>query len=434
METKTRIPSSIHDPDGYMVKEKDELLRVLSLDYLPHYEYLTSSGLYDNLVSNKLLLSHTQLKPELVPFISYSSEWSFSQLKDAALCTLEIQGEALNYGMTLKDAPTSNIQFVDGKPILIDITSFEIYEEGKPWQAYRQFCNEFLVPLALASYKSVELLRYNNIPMEVAVKLIPKRHFLSRLGIHLYLHSKVKSKKSLPKNTHISKRGLQALIDNLYNTVKNIPRPKDKTFWKDYYTNTNYSNKDVVAKIQCITDTTRTIKASRIIDIGCNTGLLTASIANSSEYIIAIDNDYRVIDHFYKWHYENILPLVANICNPTPASGWHDQEKESLLDRLHSYKPDLTLALALVHHLCLTNSIPLERIANLFSSISPWLLIEYVPNNDSQVVEMTATIDKHHGYNQYIFIEAFSQYYTIKQTWNLPDSARTLYLMRRKSA
>ncbi|MHB8779714.1 MAG: SAM-dependent methyltransferase, partial [Anaerolineales bacterium] len=110
-----------------------------------------NSGLYVKLVKAGLLISHVEveqapaeeeaafkvIEPECVPFISYPYEWSFSQLKDAALATLSIQKRALKHGISLKDASAFNTQFVRGKPALIDTLSFEIYKEGQPWVAYR---------------------------------------------------------------------------------------------------------------------------------------------------------------------------------------------------------------------------------------------------------------------------------------------------------
>ena len=72
------------------------------------------------------------IQPDKVDFISYPYEWSFSQLKDAALATLAIQKEALNAGMILKDASAYNIQFHQGTPLLIDTLSFTKYVEGQP--------------------------------------------------------------------------------------------------------------------------------------------------------------------------------------------------------------------------------------------------------------------------------------------------------------
>ena len=97
------------------------------------------------------------IRPEIVPFISYPHEWSFSQIKDAALCILEIQKSALEHGMTLKDGSAYDVQFYMGSPLLIDTLSFESYEEGTPWTPYRQFCQHFLAPLVLMSRVDIRL-------------------------------------------------------------------------------------------------------------------------------------------------------------------------------------------------------------------------------------------------------------------------------------
>lgn len=77
------------------------------------------------------------LKPRSIPFISYPYEWCFSQLRAAALTTLQIQKEALRFGMTLKDGSAYNVQFIGAQPVFIDTLSFEKYREGSPWVAYR---------------------------------------------------------------------------------------------------------------------------------------------------------------------------------------------------------------------------------------------------------------------------------------------------------
>src|SRR4051794_30857078 len=84
------------------------------------------------------------IRPDLIDFISYPYEWSYSQYKDAALLTLEVQRRAVERGMSLKDCSAYNVQFHEGRPILIDTLSLESYREGRPWVAYRQFCQHFL--------------------------------------------------------------------------------------------------------------------------------------------------------------------------------------------------------------------------------------------------------------------------------------------------
>ena len=132
------------------------LYRQINTCYKNDYDLFEASGLYDQLVNKKYLVSHQEttiepmqpdcykvIKPELIPFISYPYEWSFEQLKQAALLTLNIQKIAIGKARSLKDASVYNIQFINGSPIFIDTLSFECYEENKPWVAYKQFCQHF---------------------------------------------------------------------------------------------------------------------------------------------------------------------------------------------------------------------------------------------------------------------------------------------------
>src|SRR5690606_1194452 len=136
------------------------------------------------------------LQPDVIPFVSYPYEWCFSQLKDAALATLAIQKRALRSGMILKDASAYNIQFLNGKPVLIDSLSFEKYEEGRPWIAYRQFCQHFLAPLALMAYRDVRLSRLlrvhlDGVPLDLVSQLLPRRSYVNLgLALHIHVHAR----------------------------------------------------------------------------------------------------------------------------------------------------------------------------------------------------------------------------------------------------
>jgi hypothetical protein len=169
MRAQTTDPGSFRDPSGSVFRRDGAVLRRVNRVYRGNYDALFSSGLYDALVGEGLLVPHVEraavggedgdcykiIEPERIPFISYPYEWCFSQLKDAALATLAIQKLALSHGMSLKDSSAFNIQFRNGKPVHIDTLSFELYREGSPWIAYRQFCEHFLGPLALMSLKDV---------------------------------------------------------------------------------------------------------------------------------------------------------------------------------------------------------------------------------------------------------------------------------------
>ena len=153
-------PASYRDNSGFIFQQNGKFYRFVSPVYETHYNQLMNSGLYDELVKTNKLVAHKELTettefgfangrvllPEQIPFISYPYEWSFDMYKDAALLTLRIAITSLQKEMILKDATSFNIQFYKGKPIFIDTLSFENYEEGKPWTAYRQFSECFLGP------------------------------------------------------------------------------------------------------------------------------------------------------------------------------------------------------------------------------------------------------------------------------------------------
>ncbi|MCK4632380.1 MAG: SAM-dependent methyltransferase, partial [candidate division Zixibacteria bacterium] len=185
---KTTInPGSFRDPSGFIFTREGTVYRQVNKSYQNDFDLLISSGLYQKLIDKKLLVSHDEveidsgqselaykiIRPEQVPFVSYPYEWSFSQLKDAALTTLRMQKIALKHGMSLKDASAYNIQFIGNRPVMIDTLSFETYREGSPWVAYKQFCQHFLAPLALMSRTDVrlsQLLRVyiDGIPLDLA--------------------------------------------------------------------------------------------------------------------------------------------------------------------------------------------------------------------------------------------------------------------------
>ena len=250
--------SSFKDPDAGVFVENGVYIRKIYERYRPEYEKLMQSGLYENLTAAHLLVKHEEIrrgedciviKPEQV-FVSYPWEWCFSQLKDAALATLKIQQTALEFDMSLKDANCFNIQFLNNKPLLIDTSSFENYEEGSAWVAYRQFCENFIAPLALMAYTDLNLnglflMNINGIPLELTSKLLPfKTKFNLNLFTHIHLHCRMQNKYSdnskKVTNIKISKMQLQNIIKNLQSTVESINLPKYETEWGDYYSFTNY--------------------------------------------------------------------------------------------------------------------------------------------------------------------------------------------------
>jgi hypothetical protein len=134
--------------------------------------------------------------------------------------------------MSLKDSSAYNIQFHKGRPLLIDTLSFEPATEGKPWVAYRQYCQHFLAPLALMAHRDIRLgnlLRsyVDGIPLDLASKLLPRRtRFNFSLQAHIHAHASAQKlyadtsiKTASMEGRSLGKYGLLGIIENLENTT-----------------------------------------------------------------------------------------------------------------------------------------------------------------------------------------------------------------------
>ena len=454
------LPSSFRDPSGFLFLDQGVLYRQVNRSYREDYDHFVGSGLFDSLVDAGLLVAHREvtppgpepqeryktLRPEPLPFISYPFEWSFSQLQDAALTTLAIQKRSLEHGMSLKDGTAYNIQFREGKPLFIDTLSFERYTEGRPWTAYRQFCQHFLAPLALASYSDIRLgqllrIHLDGIPLDLASHLLPfHTRFRFSLLTHLHLHAKAQThfadKPVRQVHRSVSRRALQGLIENLESCVAALNWNTPQQEWASYYGETNYTSAAFRHKEQLVGEYLDRInpKPDMVWDLGANTGLFSRLAASRGMTTIAFDQDPACVERNYRVCRQerdtNILPLWVDLTNPSPNLGWHGRERMSLLDR---GSPDAVLALALIHHLAIANNLPLSRLAGFFGELCRTLVIEFVPKTDSQVQRLLASReDIFPNYTQEAFEQAFRRYFEIRAVSKIRQTERMLYRMERK--
>ncbi len=379
-------------------------------------------------------------------FISYPYEWSFGQLKDAALATLSIQKRALQYGMSLKDASAYNIQFQNGKAALIDTLSFEKYPEGEPWVAYRQFCQHFLAPLALMAWRDVRLgllLReyIDGIPLDLASKLLPRRTRLDPgLLAHIHLHAGAQKRyadSDVAERRHgrtMSKAALLALVESLRNTVKKLEWKAAGTEWGEYYDATNYSEAAFEHKKQLVSVWAEKACPRLVWDLGANTGVFSRLCSSTDSYVVAWDIDPAAVERNWrqvrKEKQASLLPLLLDLANPSPAIGWDNGERDSFAQRGPA---DLILALALIHHLAISNNLPLGRIAQAMAGWGEFLIIEFVPRSDSQVQKLLRNRkDIFEGYTRENFEAEFEKFFEILECQPLKESERWMYLMRRR--
>jgi len=460
---EVRVQGSFRDPSGFLFKRNNILYRQVNQVYADNYQLFISSGLYDNLVKRGLLIPHQEvdvsaqdsanvykvIQPEMLGFISYPYEWSFSQLKDAALATLDIQLRALKHNMSLKDASAYNIQFYKGKPILIDTLSFEQYKEGEPWVAYKQFCQHFLAPLTLMAKVDVQLsqllrIHIDGIPLDFTSLLLPFSTYLNfGLLTHIHLHAKAQSQyagKKIDNPTNekrlgrVSKNALIGLIENLKKTLLSLEWKPAGTNWADYYTFTNYSDEAFEKKKKIVDEWLTRVNPKSVWDIGANNGLFTRLASSRGIPSISFDIDPAAVEKNYRQvklnKEENILPLIQDMTNPSPSLGWNIRERDSLLDRSPT---DMVFALALIHHLAISNNVPLNQIADLFHHLGKWLVIEFVPKSDSQVQQLlVARLDIFDQYTVEGFEASFQEKFIIHDKASVEGSERILYLMERK--
>ncbi len=458
-----RVDSSFRDPNGFIFEDKGIIYRQINLEYKMDYDKLMEpNGLYDELVSNKMLVAHQEssddlmeknanslykiIKPDIIPYISYPYEWTLQQYRDAATLTLDICLMAIKHGMILKDASSYNIQFVGGRPIFIDTLSFTKYEEGQIWEGYGQFCRHFLAPIVLMAEKSVELSQLmrvyiDGIPLDLASKLLPKKTKLNLpLYLHLHLHGKKQKDHKVSEKRHensiLPKTSLIAIVESLKSLVNRKAKKHEATEWGDYYEKMlNYSDKAFSSKYKIVEKYLLQTGAKTICDLGANKGEFSKIAGNiSGTYVVAYDIDHTAVEkHFYTLkenNVANILPLVLDLTNPSPALGWANKERLSLQERSNW---DCIMALALIHHLSISNNLPFAHIASYFADLTRYLIIEFVPKEDSQVQKLLLNRkDIFTKYTQETFEEEFSKYYTIIGKENVLESARTMYLMEKK--
>jgi ribosomal protein L11 methylase PrmA len=462
--TAIHHPSSYRDPSGYIFEKNGALFRQINISFKEHFDHFIQSGCYDQLIKKGLLIPHENveenltgsaefyktIRPQPIDFISYPYEWSFDMLKDAALLTLQLVKEALQFNMILKDASPYNIQWHkarlndsvgQGKFIFIDTLSFEKYEEV-PWIAYRQFCESFLGPLLIMHYTKKQLPELmlawpDGIPLATVQSILPKRsRFSLYTYLHIHLHAKISRRKSdvANKKTSLSKQKLLNLIGSLEILINKLKPSSQKSVWSEYYDEASQRSDYLEQKKKIIGDWINEMNDIKTVaDLGANEGEFSKLAAEKNIYTIAADLDPYCINSLYNKIKDsgekNIQPLVIDLSNPTPAIGVNNEERNSFINRLNA---DLVMALALIHHLAIGKNIPFQMIADMFKHMGRKLIIEFVQREDEKVkLMLQQKKDIYTNYSEANFVKAFEKHFIVTDKKIIPGSGRVLYLMER---
>ncbi len=459
MEAKQSHTSSFRDPSGCVFTDENIVKRTINPIYFKQYNHLKDSGFFDKLFKNGLLIKHTELsssskeiiiQPEQISFITYPYEWSFNQYKESALLTLKLQKYCLENNLSLKDASAFNVTFHKGKAVFIDTLSFDFYLENSPWRAYKQFITHFFGPLLLAHFHGSEVLKLmstfiDGIPVKTVASMLPFKTKLNPfLYTNIHLLAKFEDKhnedyKGKTKSSSLSKKGQLNIIESLYDYIKKLEL-EEQSEWGEYYSKTNYSNDAFNLKSNIINNWIAKLKTKTIIDIGGNDGTFVRRITTKLEQALVCDIDNNAVDYNYKLIKQNkeqfIIPFVLDVLNPSAAIGFNNKERFSFLKRIKDYNPDVTLALAVIHHMSLSGNITFSMSAEFFASFSQYLIIEFPKRGDSWVerlLDSKGEFKEHFDfYNTDDFEKEYIKYFDLIEKQDIEGSKRVMYFFKTK--
>lgn len=454
-------PGSFRDPQARVFYHAGEVYRGLSPEALRAWERLVSTRFFPRLIAAGRIVATEQvdhaagpgpaardwagvLRHARIPFVSYPYEWPFGMLREAALLHIEVLLDALDENITVKDGSPFNVQWVGTRPVFIDVSSFEPLLPGEPWLGYRQFCQSFLYPLMLQAYRGVPFHPWLRGSLE-GITASDCRRLMSwrdlvRPGVfaHVFLHGALQAAcagttgdfRSDLRAAGFDSSSVVANVRRLARAVRALEWAPAEGGWSDYESSHGYDEADHAAKLAFVSEVAGSRHWGVVWDLGCNTGAFARVAARHADYVVAMDADHGVIERLYRRLRADVnstvLPLVMNLADPSPGLGWRGQERKGLTAR---GTPELTLCLALVHHLVFGASLPLSQLLDWLASLGTALVIEFITADDPVVTRMKATRRSTHAsdYDLPSFERGLNRSWRIARRQPLPSGTRVLY-------
>lgn len=382
-----------------------------------------------------------------LPVISYPSEWSFGMLQDAALATVDANRMAIDHGFILKDASAFNVAFDGARPLILDVASLEPFGEKGMWGAYGQFCDHFLSPLMAEAYVGLaagDLLRgriagfpVGELDVLATGRTVLRKGVPSHVKLRAALERRADSMSAGSRRTvgkaELPRAAVARSLDKMRELVAGLTSQRPSR-WSGYEEATPYATEEAEAKSAFVA---RAAAESRghdmALDVGANEGRYTRALAGHFGTVVAIDNDAGVVDAMYRSARADgfdVVSLVVDVTNPTPAFGWRGRERPAFVDRV---RPDFATWLAVVHHLALTGGIPLDQLAALVVDLSEEAVVEFVSPEDPMVRRIAATRTSDAPYSQEAFESALRTRAAILATEPVTPH-RTLYHVARTAS
>ena len=463
-------PGSFRDRNSRVVYADGRIRRVLNARAFAHYQALSAADFFavrqadGSLVATRAVLEEespaelatgdseawvAQLEHERIEFLSYAYEWPFHMLKDAALLHLDLLQDALAADVILKDSTPFNIQWRGARPVFIDVPSFETLAPGETWTGYRQFCCMFLYPLFLQAYKNIPYHAYLRGSLEGIAPDVMNRHMSARdyfrAGVmtHVYLQSALEKRysanttnvRSAVADAGFHKEIIRNNVRGLSKIIRALEWGDDRSQWSHYATETSYDTAETERKRAFVERAAAMTKPDLAWDLGCNTGDYSRIVARYARTVVAMDADHLAVDRLYrqlKAEREdsitagvNILPLVMNLADPSPALGWRGAERKNLPDR---GRPKLILSLALIHHVVIAANIPVREFLAWLASLGAALVIEFVTRQDEMVQTLLRNkADQYSDYHTDYFERCLNELFHVREREELKSGRRILY-------
>ena len=463
-------PGSFRDPDSRVLVSDEGVFRVLSETGRADWEALASSELFERATAEGSLIGTrvangdagalasaesvmdvlaeppaAVLRHDRIPFVSYPYEWTFGMLRDAALLELDLLLAGLDEGLILKDATPYNVQFEGAAPVFIDIGSFERLREGEPWAGYRQFCVQALYPLMVQAHRDIAFQpllrgRLEGIPPAEAARMLPGRHRLHR-GVltHVVLHARLERRYERSAGDQVrgelrkARFGTELIRANARKLRKLVSRLEWKpgaSAWASYRANTSYSDDDARRKSEFVREAVGRVAPALTWDLGANDGAHSRIAAEAGSYVLALDSDHATVEALYRSLRESgearILPMVADLADPSPGLGWRGRERRPLTER---GRPDLVLCLALVHHLSIAANVPLAEVVGWLASLGAPVVVEFPAREDPMVRRLLAAKREgaHPDYERGRFERLLDERFAVRRREALESGTRHMY-------
>ncbi|HEU0185776.1 MAG TPA: class I SAM-dependent methyltransferase [Blastocatellia bacterium] len=472
---------SFRDPDGRLLVIDDRVLRIVTKTGAENLNAFLASAVATkfvatgllartslpnadtvNLLSEYLQRQSGTVEPleavfehERITFPSFPYEWAPEMLYRAARLTLDLAESSLIEGFGLKDATPYNVLFRGPQPVFVDLLSFERRDPRDPvWKPYAQFVRVFLLPLLANKYFGLELKqlflasRDGLEPEEVyglcglTQKLRPP--FLTLVSIPTWLTSKsAKGQSKIYRERRLgSASQARYILERLFKRLRRLlsdiePRAGRSSEWTDYVSFNKDHAPDYLAEKQAfVEEALRTYKPRNVLDVGCNTGYFSRIAALGGAGVVAIDQDPATIGALWREASAsglNILPLVVDLARPSPSVGWRNGENPSFLARAQGAF-DLVLMLAVVHHMHVSERVPLSEILSLAVDLTRELLIvEFVAPDDPMFQRLTRGRDHlFRDLTNDAFRDACLQRFDVILCRRLAGANRWIYLLKKK--